>query len=248
VLSPYTHGSVDCDAFLVPAIKHCDLFLAITGSYWYSSINRSIFSKWLPKMVHVELAVDRKDFPPIKTHFNEPGHRRFLYIGHTLGYKNTAYLSELARAMPEAEISWMGSGKIGIPGVTPLGVQDFQTEQARQLVAEHDFMITVGNADPNPTTILEAMAWGLIPVCTPQSGYVGYPGIQNVPLNDTGAAVSILRRLQDIPEQRLREHQAVNWQMLDEHFTWDRFAAQIEETIESHTSPPVDQTTWYQEA
>jgi glycosyltransferase involved in cell wall biosynthesis len=243
-LAPYNHGDPLQVAFLDRVIECCDLYLAITGNHWYSAVERSNFSHWSPKMVHVDLAVDRTDFPPIKFRFNESGQRKFLYVGSVGWPKNTDYLAEIARMMPQAEISWMGSGKTGISGVTPLGFQDFQVEQARQLVAEHDFMITVSNADSNPTTILEAAAWGLIPVCTPQSGYAGYPGIQNIPLNEPVAAVDILRRLQFTPERRLREWQATNWQMLDTHFNWDRFTTQVEEAIESRASPTLGHAPW----
>lgn len=247
-LLPYNHGDPIQVAFVDSFIKRCDLYLAITGSYWYSSINRSIFSRWLPKMVHVDLAVDRADFPPIKTCFNEPGRRKFLYIGNSGWPKNTDYLTKIAWTMPEAEISWIGAGKSDISGVIPLGFQNFQTEQAKQLVAEHDFLITVSNADSNPTTILEAMAWGLIPVCTPQSGYAGYQGIQNVPLDDPITAVAILRRLQYAPEEKLGELQASNWRILDAHFTWDRFATQVVEAIESRASPALGHASWNQRA
>ncbi|MFN3979841.1 MAG: glycosyltransferase, partial [Caldilinea sp.] len=89
----------------------------------------------------------------------------------------------------------------------------------------------------NPTTVLEAMAWGLIPVCTPQSGYVGYPSIINVPLDDPEGAAIVLRRLQSLPDTELFQLQAANWRLLDEHFNWDRFASQVIDAIESTDSP-----------
>lgn len=133
-----------------------------------------------------------------------------------------------------------GNGKKTIPGLKPLGFQDFGTERARQLVAEYDFTLNVGGADANPATILEAMAWGLVPVCTPQSGYVGFSSIPNIPLNDTKGAVEILRRLQFLPEARLQEMRRSNWKALDLHFSWNRFAAQVISAIESDASPCCD--------
>ena len=70
-----------------------------------------------------------------------------------------------------------------------LGFMDFSQPEARAAVAGYDFMITVGAMDDNPTTILESMAWGLIPAVTMQSGYENRAGIVNVPLNDALAAV-----------------------------------------------------------
>jgi hypothetical protein len=101
-------------------------------------------------------------------------------------------------------------------------------------------MITAGKADGNPTTILEAMAWGLIPVCTPQSGYVDYSSIPNIPLNDINAAVKIIKDLQNMPEDILRQWQKENWNLLDAHFNWERFADQVIEAINFNENPAID--------
>lgn len=242
-MCPYHHGNVEAVAFLDSFLHHCDLYLAITGNYWYNSNNRSLYAHWRPKMVHVDLAVDRRDFPVVKTSFNPPGYRRFVYIGHAHWTKNPSYLSEIAKASPETPIGWIGEGRLDIPGLISLGYQDFSTERAKNLVASYDFMITVSEADANPATILESMAWGLIPVCTPQSGYIGYPGIVNVPTGDVKQTVEILRQLQFLPETQLKEMQAANWQILDTHFNWDRFARQVFDAIESDASPELDKVS-----
>jgi glycosyltransferase involved in cell wall biosynthesis len=243
MLSPFHHGDIEQVAFLDPIIRRCDLYLAITGNQWFSTVWRSLLYHWQPKMIHLDLAVDRRDFPVIKTQFNPLGQRRFVYIGHSGWTKNTDYLSEISRLMPDTPFSWMGSGA-PIPGLRALGRQDFRSVSAKSLIATHDFLITVGRADANPATILEAIAWGLIPICTPQSGYSGYPGIVNVPLDNAEEAVAILYGLQAMPESRLHEMQAANWKLLDEHFNWDRFAAQVIEAIESDSSPALDPEPW----
>jgi hypothetical protein len=241
-LGPYHHGDCVQVAYYDAFIGRCDLYLAITGNYWYESVAGSLFSHWMPKMVHLDLAVDRQDFPVIKTHFSPPGHRRCAYIGHSGWPKNTGFLSRIARQMPDVHFSWIGPGRRAIEGLVPYGFQDFSTESAKQLVGSHDFMITVSKRDANPSTILEAMSWGLIPVCTPQSGYVGYPGIINVPL-DVSEAVEVLRRLQTLPDAQLKEMQLLNWYALDTHFNWDRFTHQVVEAIESDVSPSIQKAS-----
>jgi hypothetical protein len=89
------------------------------------------------------------------------------------------------------------------------------------------------------------MAWGLIPVCTPQSGYVGLPGVVNVPLGDAEEAAAILRELQAAPEADLRSWQRANWEALDEHYGWDRFASHVAEYIDSREVPTLGEESTF---
>jgi len=237
MLAPFHHGDLRQIAFEDPIVPSCDLVLAITGPYWFRTVEDSRFSHWRPKMIHLDLAIDRSDYPPLKTSFGAPGKRRVVYIGHTDKYKNMPHLSQIAALVPETEFAWIGSGTRAVPGLTALGQIEFGSQAGKELVAQFDFLLTVGKADANPTTILEAMAWGLIPICTPTSGYGGIPSIVNVPLDDAAAAAAIVRRLLSANASDLVAMQSANWRLLDEHYTWDRFAAQVVEAIESTESP-----------
>jgi glycosyltransferase involved in cell wall biosynthesis len=238
LLQPYVHGDNRQAAYLDSVIPQCDWFLSITGRHWFTRVDESPFAHWRPKMIHVDLAVDRREFPPVKTAFSPPGHRRLVYVGHTAAYKNTPYLSQIAAELPECQFSWIGSGRKTIHGVRAAGALDFATEGARNLLGHHDFMITVGRADANPTTILEAMAWGLIPICTPESGYEGYPDIINIPLDAPAEAARIIRHWQAAPDADLHAMQRRNWELLDRHFTWARLGAQVRSCLQDDTPPP----------
>jgi glycosyltransferase involved in cell wall biosynthesis len=239
MMSPYNHGDLRQVAFVDRIIPDCDLYLVITGPYWFESTIDSPCSHWLPKMIHLDMAIDRQHFPSLKNGFGPPGGRRFVYIGSTQYMKNTRYLTQIARRMPGVDFSWVGRGATGIEGLKPLGFLDFDGPEGRAILGSFDFLVTVGTADANPTTILEAMAWGMVPVCTPQSGYVGIPTIINVPLDDPDGAAAVLTRLNTLPEQHLLEMQAENGRLLDLHYNWDRFADQVIAAIESPASPPI---------
>lgn len=238
MLAPFSHRDLRQIAFEDWIVPKCDLILAITGPYWFRTIGDSRCSHWRPKMIPVQHGVDRHDFPVVRTSFAAPGKRRVLYIGHSGRGKGTPYLAEIAALVPEAEFAWMGSGR-PIPGLTALGYTDFTSQAGKDLVSQFDFLMMTGNADSNPTTILEAMAWGLIPICTPTCGYEGIPGITNVPNGDAPAAAAIVRGLLDADESDLIAMQSSNWQLLDGAYNWDRFAADIANAIESTESPPL---------
>jgi glycosyltransferase involved in cell wall biosynthesis len=239
MLAPFEHRDFRRISFEDSLIERCDLILAITGSYWFQTIEDSLCSHWRPKMRHLDLAVDRSDFPLLKTSFGALGKRRVVYIGHTAGYKNTPFLSEIAARLPDMDFAWIGTGTRPIPGLANLGFVDFASPVGKDLVAGFDFLLTVGDADANPTTILEAMSWGLIPICTPTSGYQDIPSIPNVPVDDAEAAAAVVRRLLSADESDLLAMQSANRKLLDDYFTWDRFADQVVDAIESSESPPL---------
>jgi len=93
-------------------------------------------------------------------------------------------------------------------------------------------MITVGNADANPTTVLESMSWGLIPVCTPTSGYVNEQGIVNVPLGDAQAARDIIESLNAMPQSGLIELQIEGQKALKDNYNWPVFLNKVKAQIE----------------
>jgi hypothetical protein len=222
----------------------CDLFLAITGNYWFARVDQCTGRRWAPKMRHMDLAVNRAHFPFVKTRFNPPGQRKFLYIGHTAHNKNVGYLSQLQRQCADADISWMGKGRKKIPGVVPLGLRNFADPAVLQEVAGYDFMITVGAMDANPTTIMEAMGWGLVPVVTRQSGYENSPGIVNLPLADVAGSQQVFHHLQTCPNDELLDLQRRGQARLDSHFHWDRFYADVKQALVGSDSPPIRPATW----
>ncbi|MBC8257392.1 MAG: hypothetical protein H8E38_00090 [SAR324 cluster bacterium] len=224
------------NAFGNKVIDKCDRYLAITGNAWMKRLKDSPFQHWEPTIVHLDLAVDRVDFPFIKNNFKPAGKRSFLYIGHTAWCKNTSFLENLAEKLPEIDFAWMG-GAQRLKNIKGFGKLDFSKVDAHDLIKEFDFLITVGTSDANPTTILEAMAWGLIPVCSIQSGYEGFSGIRNISIDNVEVAVETINNLQSISEEKLRKWQQVNLAELENHFNWDRFCKQVSAEIESKDSP-----------
>jgi glycosyltransferase involved in cell wall biosynthesis len=226
-------------AFIDRSIGQADVFCAITGPYWAARIATSRYAHWVPKFRPVDLAVDGADYPRIKGAFAPRGRRSVLYVGHTRWQKNPGYLEEIAARLPGVTFSWCGSGTRPLRGFERLGPQDFSTEAARALAARHDFTLTVGAYDANPTTILESMAWGLIPICTPTSGYAGIPSIPNVPLGDPDGAAAVLRALLEADEPELRALQERNFALVRDHYTWERFTRTIAAEVEATDSPPL---------
>ncbi|MGN6370806.1 MAG: hypothetical protein ACTHN5_21335 [Phycisphaerae bacterium] len=245
IMCPYSHGIPEICAWVDDLVCAADSFLAITGNHWFETMDQSLFSHWKYKTRQLDLAVDPQHFPPLKTRWNPPGKRRFLYIGYSAPAKGTDYLAALADAAPQVHFGWIGGGTMTTDRIEILGPCDFNLPDARALVAEYDFLITTGRSDANPTTILEALAWGLLPVCTPQSGYRGQPWLVNIPLDDLPAATRILHDLNAAPEDELQHRVTLGRQELQRHFTWQRFAADVMTAIQEPVAPrPPGQSDW----
>lgn len=221
--------------FIDEVIDDCDLFLAITGAYWFSHTSGPT-ARWKPKMVHVDLAVDRLQFPKLRTTVAPKGNRRFIYIGNDHPGKNLPYLDAIAGAWRGGTIEWAGRGK-PLDNVRSLGFVDFSSEGGRRLIAQYDFLITVGDADANPTTVLEAMAWGLVPICTSTSGYVDEPAIVNVPSDNIAGVCATLERLQRMEESEILKRRRWAEERLVTHYHWERLVGQVREAITSRASP-----------
>ncbi|MCX8522066.1 MAG: hypothetical protein ORN28_11100 [Rhodoferax sp.] len=234
------HGHLDA------LIDQCDLFLAITGDHWLSELPHSRFARWAPKIRQLDLGLENSHFPPIKTRFNPPGQRKLLYIGNDHPGKGLDYLDCIAQ-MLKTEITWLGprrsTSAARYIGLKHHGFMDWSHPQTLQLLAGYDFLVMAGSFDACPTTVIEALAWGLLPVCTPTTGYANTPGVVNIPSGDVAAAVAILCDLQNQPEAALERVRTAGRLQLSERFKWSRFEALVCDAVHSSASPPLMQTS-----
>lgn len=244
LLNPFAHAMPEYIAFLDDLVMECDRYLAICGKYWTDTISESVVSHWQPRIEQIDLAINLNHFPSIKGKFSPSGHRKFVFIGNLYfiqgrDYKGSDYLSAIAEANPDLHIGWIGGGddkrisnKIKVHGAV-----DFSNPAGLELVSSYDFLLHCGRSDANPTTILEAAAWGLIPVCTPQSGYYNEDWVVNIPLDDVETASTILRHLNSLPESQLFDYQHKARIALNSHYNWERFSQQVIDCIENKSQP-----------
>jgi hypothetical protein len=232
LLQPFSHDFRQV-GYLRNIVPRCDEFLAITGPYWTRNLSHTPFAPWAQGMVQVDLAVDTHEFPPVKSRTQPPGHRRFLYVGSDESPKNLSYLDAIARELNGFEFHWIGTGRRSWPHLRTRGYHDLASDAGRQLIDEFDLMITVGSADANPAAIVEGMAWGLVPICTRESGWDTPGRLFFLPRDDVGTAAKILRELQFVPSVALEAVRHHNWHALREHYNWRRFADQVRTALET---------------
>lgn len=250
VFCPFSHGLPLDAAGIDPLMELADQYLALCGPYWFETVGQSLLSHWEYKMWRCDLGVNQSDYPPVKTSFNPPGKRRFLYIGNAGPMKGGDIFAALAKANPDMDFGWIGwTGDAQCPAgtllrdyraierrlcagrVTVHGGSDWRNNDHVSIAANYDFLLTCGRSDSNPTTILEASAWGLIPVAPLSCGYYGDDWLVNIPIDDLGAASNILRKLNHAPGAELLDRQRAGYRQLDSHYTWDNAAQQVLDCI-----------------
>jgi len=204
-----------------------DILFAIMGKYWWDQWDSSPYAHLKPKMVRLDMAIDVKNFPRVKKRFNPKGKRGYLYIGRNDPMKGIDLLSKLLLKVGNFPRGWIGNGP-DIPGVPKISPARTLTPKFMSQIAEHyDFFITTGMADPNPTTILESMAWGFPVICTPQSGYYATSFRQNIFHKDVPKSVEILRKLQFCDEVDLMRMADEGRNIVECEYTWNKFLSTI---------------------
>lgn len=252
VFCPFSHGMPLDAASIDPLVEEADLYLALCGPYWFDTVETSVVSHWLYKMMRCDLGVNREHYPQVKHTFSPPGKRRFVYIGNAGPMKGVDFYCRLAEANPDLEFGWVGwigdrmrpSGtlrrdyaalerRLQSGRITVNGGADWRERDHVKLVTSCDILVTCGRSDSNPTTILETSAWGLIPVAPLQCGYYGDDWLTNIPLDDVEGASRILRHLNTCPQEELIARREAGYRRLDSYYTWDHAAQQVIDCIEA---------------
>jgi len=221
----------EANAFVDPYVPHLDAILGIMGPYWWDTWRQGPFAHWADKLTPVDMAIDVTRFPRVKSSFNPPGRRTFMYLGGEGAQKGTHLLSILFGQARRHRCIWIGGGR-PIPNVEHRGFARLTPPYLRRLAEECDVLVTMGVSDANPTTILESMAWGFPVCCTPESGYHRMPELITLSTTDMKHNLAVLDRLQDAPESELRAQADLARRRVETDFGWDRFLATVLDGIE----------------
>ena len=232
LIQPF-NGDLGQMSHLYDIVLKCDHFLAICGSYWIKYINKNILKLWKKKISQIDLGLHRSEYPFIKKKFNKIGERKFLYIGNDYSYNNFAknlnYLKMLSKQIGVDRFATIGNKKVG--DIKHYGWLDLSKKESLKIISNYDFLIHTSSFDANPSTVLEAMSWGIIPIITKECGYEGLNKICYIPLQKKLTALKKLKYLQTIDEKKLKKLQKVNLLLLKKKYNWDIFQKKIKKIV-----------------
>ena len=234
LIFPIHHGIPEINYYALPFVERADIVFGIMGPYWYDTIELSEFASWKPKLVRLDMAIDSHAFPLVKTHFNPPGRRGYLYIGRNSPEKGPDVLSQTMAGLLDYPRGWIGSGEEIANIERETIFTSLTPDYIRSLGSKYDFFVNTSVSDANPTTILEAMSWGFPVACTPQSGYYKTPSIIELSTTDIASNIQKLQELQYCSEENLKEVSRNNRTTVEKNYTWERFCSIVWEKIGSH--------------
>jgi glycosyltransferase involved in cell wall biosynthesis len=230
-LTPMHYGMPQYTEVIAPALDACDHILGIMGPYWFDTWSQGPFTRWTPKLTRVDMAIQIDRFPRVKRTFNPPGRRKFLFIGNGEPYKGAHLLSQLfGLAQGRHSCVWIGSDR-AFPHLERRPRLRLQGEVMERLAAECDVFVTMGISDANPTTILEAMAWGFPVACTPQSGYYKMEELKEFSTTDMAHNLALLDWFQSADEAELLRQADRARKLVETGFTFERFTGTVVDTL-----------------
>ena len=198
-------------------------------------------------MNHVNCGINRNSYKFLKKKFNEIGKRKILFIGNDYQYnnyaKNIQFLHSISKKFKNNIFGSMGNVKFN--NMINYGWMNFDSEYSRKKLLDYDFLIQTSKNDANPSTILEAMSWGLIPIATKQCGYHNEEGIINIPLNRVNDTVKIIKKLLHINPNNLFHIQKINIKALNERYNWKIYRDTIKKIVLSPNKKKRNYNNYY---
>ncbi|MBI2355168.1 MAG: hypothetical protein HYV06_09090 [Deltaproteobacteria bacterium] len=232
VIAPYNHEPRQVLWFR-QAVEQCDKYFAICGKYWIDTFDRSPFRDFAHKIVHLNMALDARDYPFVKRGFNPPGRRRFFYIGRYGRYgdeKGIGLLERLAGEIPGFAGGYICEGG-EIRGWERISAPTRLTPEFIARIAEdYDCFINMSRADAQATTVLEAMSWGFPVACTRESGYAD-GDLFFLDLEDERGNMETIRKIQGLSERELTEISISNRRAVETRYSWESFLSTLEKNI-----------------
>jgi glycosyltransferase involved in cell wall biosynthesis len=232
VLHPFCPRDLWSYAHLYFYCIFADSFIAITGKYWKNEIINTHFSEWHNKILQLDLAIDTNFFPKVKKNFNPAGKRKFLFVGNHPHYKNVDFLNKLAGNLKQIEFHRIGPTSRKYKNLIQHGKYELSSPEAKQIVKNMDFMITMSNRDANPTTIIEASSMGLVAICPIGSGYLESDGVFNISGSDMKLALEQINNFNCMEEVVLDQKRKQMDGLIKTRYTWSIFSMNVIKEIE----------------
>lgn len=228
IIGPFNH-SMEQTAWLGPLFEKMSTFIGIAGDYWFENLSHYPLSSKIGNFQHLNMAIDQRDYPLLKKEFNNKGKRKFLYIGRLSKEKNLQLLEDLAKNN-NFEGGYISDGD-GLKGWKKLS--DFRKltpEYMKTIIKDYDVFVSASNFDAQATTVLEAMCWGLMILCTKESGYC-HESMFLLDLENETFNNQQIYNIQERDNNEFIKYQLQNLTLIKTKYSWNRFNLKLNKIL-----------------
>lgn len=189
------------------------------------------YHKWYKKLHLSNMGVDANRFENWKGFkFNKPGKRGFLFMGSPTWWKGINEIKACFKDKPyHIWLCGEGQAKDLAPNIHYLGMVNNNGPTLKALFNKIDFYLQMSVFDAQATTILENVAHGLVPVCTPESGF-NY-AIDLHPTNEIEANRKLLDEIQNYSNEKLVQKSQKCLNIVKTQHSWDKIVDRILDVI-----------------
>ena len=233
------NGDLMQRAFASKALSEADKILALAGPEWqaYLEIDPQ-YQMYVHKTHFLDMAAAPEFFPLLPNRDCPPHRRGVLYVGHSHHPKASPTLRAIRHQFPDRRFAWLGSGP-PLEGFEHPEFGDLTSSSARAFMSNFHVIVNVSSADANPTTLLEGMFLGLLPVSTRHSGWSELQGIIHANDRSVAALTASIRMALDMPRETLEKRIHDNRDRALRQFTWEEFGRRVWEIISQPIQEPL---------
>lgn len=239
VLQPYQPDMVGAGErdWIKALFAKADHLLFITGRHWWDAMPETPFASWRDMATRLDMAINPALHPHSKVHWNAPGKRRFLCIGADIPAKGLDNIAALFR-QHRSHLGYYGPAPLErfehVPQFYHHAGALFTPEYQVGITREYDAFVSLANSDANPTTLLESAAWGLLPLCNAESGYVADQPFMELRRDDLLFNLEQLDAVQSMEEYELRNRTEAIRAEVVANYNWDKFNATLWAQVEKY--------------
>lgn len=234
--------------FLESQLMAASKIFGLCGEIWikrtHESSANTVQTRVKDKLVHCNMGLAAQNFQCVKKSFNPVGERQLLHISNLSTYKGfdvtcksvidlDTMLHVATQVLPNTK---PGLAEFRIGDETYFfnligSVDNNDPEFQEWVVTNCDFYIHTAYADAQATTILESCARGLVPLVTPESGFVSPHAIYLT--HDPKENHAIIQHALEMPEDELlNRSRAVREQVIREN-NWKNIYDTVWNTIQA---------------
>jgi len=236
LIFPIHHGIPSINLPFSDLVARARHVFGIMGPYWYDTLEHSQLAAWKDKITRLDMAIDSTSYPYCKQKWNQRGHRVFTYIGCDRPEKGLKHLYEIFSRVPHTLHVYGnvdGANPLHkLPNVKLNGYTITSAKFGQDLCNMTDAFINTSISDANPTTLLEAGCWGLVVVCSPQSGYYGTTNpFLSLDIGNIQSCINQINYIQNADEHLLRSQSISQRTYIEVNLNWGYFRETIKHKL-----------------